>query len=174
MRTLMATAFAEPGKVTFYNVVLFVHVAAAVVAFGATFIYPVFFAFGKRVDARHLPFFHRVQGRFGARVITGGGTLILLAGVYMAIKGPYDFGDAFVGIGLFVILLLLGLGGAFFAPRERRLLELSERDVAASGGGPVSLSEEYLAVSRQVERVIWMSQSLVLIAIFLMVTKLGV
>ena len=37
----LATSFAEPGKVTFYNVVLFIHIAAAVVAFGVTFGYPI-------------------------------------------------------------------------------------------------------------------------------------
>ena len=35
----IATSFYEPDKLTFYNVILFVHVSAAVAAFGGTFGY---------------------------------------------------------------------------------------------------------------------------------------
>jgi hypothetical protein len=169
--SLLATSVNEPGKVTLYNVVLFIHVASTIVGLGAAFVYPAFYAFGKRADQRHLPFFHRVQIWFGPRVITGGSTLVLLTGLYIAAEGPYDFSDFFVSAGILIIVSILGLGGAYFAPRERKLLELAERDVGA--GGDVALSAEYRRLAAQVERVTWAVAALVLLAVFLMVTKLG-
>ena len=173
MDLLLATAFNEPGKITFYNVVLFVHVASAIVGFGAAFVYPAFFAIGRRANQRHLPFFHRVQLWFGPRIITGGATLILLTGIYLAAEGPYGFDDFFVSAGLLIVLTLLGLGGAYFSPKERRLLELAERDVEGAGGGEVVLSSEYQTLFAEVERVTQTAAGLVLVAVFLMVTKLG-
>ena len=40
--------------------------------------------------------------------------------------------DFYVQWGLGVIIVIGGLGGAFFAPRERKLAELAERDIAAA------------------------------------------
>jgi uncharacterized membrane protein len=173
MDFLLATAFNEPGKITFYNVVLFVHVASAIVGFSAAFVYPAFFAFARRANERHLPYFHRVQLWFGPRIITGGATLVLLAGLYLAAEGPYGFSDFFISAGLLIVIAILGLGGAFFAPRERKLLELAERDIEAAGGGDVALSADYQRLFDQVERMTWIVAGLVLIAVFLMVTKLG-
>jgi hypothetical protein len=170
---LLAASFNEPGKVTFYNFVLFVHVAAAIVGFSAAFVYPAFFAFARRANQSHLPYFHRVQLWFGPRIITGGATLVLLAGIYLAAEGPYGFGDFFISAGMLIVIALLGLGGAYFAPRERRLLALAERDIEAAGGAEPALSAEYQGLSAQVERMTWVAAGLVLIAVFLMVTKLG-
>jgi hypothetical protein len=173
MAGLLATSFNEPGRITLYNVVLFVHIASAIVGLGAAFVYPAFYAFGKRANERHLPYFHRVQIWFGPRVITGGSTLVLLAGLYLAAEGRYGFSTFFVSAGILIVVAILGLGGAYFAPRERRLLELAERDVTAAGDGEVVLSIEYQQLSTQVERVTWAVAGLVLVAVFLMVTKLG-
>jgi hypothetical protein len=201
MDALLATSFNEPGKVTFYNVVLFVHVASTIVGFSAAFVYPAFYAFARRANERHLPYFHRVQLWFGPRIITGGATLVLLAGLYLTAEGPYGFSDFFISAGMLIVIAILGLGGAYFAPRERRLLELSERDIAAAGAGreaggagagrgaggagagreaggagagEVALSPDYQRLFEQVERMTWIVAGLVLIAVFLMVTKLGV
>ena len=46
MSTLLATSFQVPGELSFYNLVVFIHIAAAVVVFGALFAYPVFFRIG--------------------------------------------------------------------------------------------------------------------------------
>jgi uncharacterized membrane protein len=172
MLATLATSFAEPGKVTFYNVVLFLHITAAVVAFGVTFSYPLVFAYlGRTGYPGHAAFFHRAQERIGKYLITPAATLILLTGIYLASTGVYDFGDAFVTAGLVIIIVLLGMGGAFFSPRERRLADLAERDARSESRQP---SEEYLRARVPVERAGQLSGLLVIVAIFLMVTKLGV
>ncbi len=75
----------------------------------------------------------RVQGEIGRKLVTLSATVLLIAGIYMAATGPYNFGKPFVGIGVLIIVVLLGLGGAFFAPTERKASELANRDIAAAG-----------------------------------------
>ena len=162
------------AEISFYNVVLFIHIAAVVLAFGVTFTYPLAFAVARKGFQRQLPFFHRLQHVIGQRMVAPIGGVILLAGIYLAIKGPYDFGDPWIGITLLILIALLAAGGAYFSPREHRLAELAERDIAASpGDGPVELGAEYEGLYRQVHTVALIGNGLVLLAIFLMVTKPG-
>src|SRR4051794_38332389 len=132
---LIATSFYEPDKVTFYNVVLFIHIAAAVIAFGGTFTYGLVQAVVTRPEQRrHVAFWHRLQHEVGNNLITPAAIVILLAGIYLAAVGNYDFAKAFVTIGIVIIVVLLGAGHAFFAPNELRAAEAAERDIAAAGG----------------------------------------
>lgn len=167
MISLLATSFNEPGKVSLYNVALFLHIAGIVVAFGVTFAYPILLPTMKRLAPQSMGALHHAQGKIGM-LISGAATVALLAGIYLAVEGPYGFDDLFVGFGLAALILILGLGGAFFAPREKRLAELAERD------GPTGkLSGEYEKLFSQVAKVSAASSLLVLVTAFLMVTKLG-
>ncbi len=159
------------ASLRFYDVVVFLHIAAVVIAFGVIFTYPLIVPFARRHDARALPYLHRIQGHIGKWVISLGGTLVLLAGLYLAISGDggFDFGDWWVGFGLLSILLILGLGGGFFAPTERRLAELAERDVAQAGSGPANMSAEYEALLHRWQIVVNAMCGLVLLTVLLMV-----
>ena len=75
--------------------------------------------------------------------------------------------------GLGVIILVGGLGGAFFAPQERKLAELAERDVAAAGSGDVLWSAEYKAIRRQVSLVGYGANVLILLTIYFMTAQTG-
>ena len=57
---MLLLTFAVPAA-SAYEIVLALHIIAMVVAFGATFIYPVMFAVGARRDPRSLPLLHRVE-----------------------------------------------------------------------------------------------------------------
>src|SRR5580700_11253270 len=127
--------------VTFYSVVLAVHIMAVVVAFGVTFAYPVMYAVGQRSEPRAMPALHRIQDHIGKRVISPGMVVVLAAGIYLASKAEV-WSTFYVQWGFGVIIVIGGLGGAFFAPRERRLADLAARDVAAAGDGEVVFSEE--------------------------------
>lgn len=159
------------AEISFYNVVLFIHIAAVVLAFGVTFTYALMFSVTRRRFERHLPFLHHIQAVVGERMIAPLAGLILLAGLYLAIDGPYDFSEPWIGISLLILVAILAAGGAYFGPREKRLAALAERDVAASPEGPVSFSAEYERLARQVRTVTLVANALVLLAIFLMVTK---
>src|SRR5436305_12950196 len=125
--------------VAFYQVVLAVHIMAVVVAFGVTFAYPLFGLIGQRLDPRAMPWYHRMQVLIGQRLVSPGLLVVLVAGIYLASK-LHQWSQFYVQWGLGVAILLGALGGLYFAPRERRLAELSERDLAAAGGGGVSWS----------------------------------
>jgi hypothetical protein len=155
--------------ITLYSVVLFVHIAAVVVAFGVTFAYPLIVPLTHRAHPRSLPYLYALQGEIGKRLITPAATVTLLAGLYLALAGPYGFDQWWVGVGLLLIVVLLGMGGAFFTPNDRRLAEIAERDLAASPAGEVNLSDEYRARARRLAIGGAFANVLVLVAIFVMV-----
>jgi len=164
-----------PGDLSFYNLVVFLHIASLVVGLGVIFVYPVFLRLGIGRDPRGLPLFHRAQDMIGGRVIAAGFAGLLITGIYLAIDGPFDFGDLFVSVGVLVVLLNLAVGGVYYAKRIRRLQELAERDVAASAGKPKpALSKEYVDLARQVELVGYLTSGSVLVALMFMVFKPGI
>ena len=155
----------------FYDIVVFLHVIGVVVGFGVVFTYPLIVPLTRRHDERGLPHLHRILAHIGKWIITPGATLVLVAGLYLAISGDggFDFKDWWVGFGLLVILVVLGVGGAFFAPTDRRLVELAERDVGAAAGGPVTMSAEYEALLRRWATVTNAMCGLVLVTVLVMV-----
>jgi hypothetical protein len=162
--------------VTFYTFALAVHIAAIVIAFGVTFAYPVMYAVGIRAEPRSMPGLHRIQDSVGKFVISPFIGLALLAGIYLASK-LHVWSDFYVQWGLGVIILLGALGGAFFAPRERRLAELAARDVAevdkTSPGGAVVFGPEYKALRRQLFLVNVGANVLILLTIYFMTAQTG-
>ena len=142
-----------PVAIVFYDVVLSIHVMAVVAAFGVWFAYPLLVVRG---DAAA----HRAQVRVARMVVTPAGSLALLAGVYLASDRSY-WSEVWVSVPLVILVVLLGITGAYFIPRQERLAELAE-----AGGGP-----EYAALAVQVARVAFASAGLVVVAIFFMVVK---
>lgn len=122
------------AAVQFYDVILFVHIAAVVIAFGPFFAYPIFATVVERSDPRSIPALMRGFETVDRTLSTGGAIVALAAGVYLTIH-RWEFSDVFVGVGIIAVLVILGLTHGFFIPRERKIAELAERDVAAAGSG---------------------------------------
>jgi hypothetical protein len=158
------------AEIRFYDVVVFVHVAAVVVAFGATFAYPFFQAVVERSSPRSVPAMFRAMHMTSRYLVVPGALVVLAAGVYLTID-RWDFGQLFVVVGLFVVVVVVILGATFFDRHESRAIELSQRDVAAAGAGDVVLSDEYWEVSRRITRVGMLASLLILVALFFMVVK---
>lgn len=158
----------------FYDVVVAVHVMAIVVAFGATFAYPVIEAQIRRLAPRALPAWHTTVAYLDARFVTPAAGVALFAGVYLASDRDL-FDRIWVQIPFAILIVLFALMGSFFTPQSRKLAELAAKDVAAAGAGdgPVTWSGEYDALARRVAIVGTVAGVLVLLAIFLMVTKPG-
>jgi hypothetical protein len=133
-----------------------------VAAFGLVLTRPLLGVAAARSDPAGRAAFHRLQGAVVQQVVAWAGALVLLAGLYLTVDGPYGLGEPWVGSTLLVLVVLLGLSGGYFAPRERRLAEL-----APAGG------EGYEALARQVATVSWVAAALVLVAVFLMTVKPG-
>lgn len=152
------------AAVTLYDVVLFVHVAAVVVALGTIFTYPLLFAMAAATPA-HRAGLHAFQARYGRTYASYGLLVVVLAGAYLASARDL-WAEPWVGGPLLIAVVIGGLSGGFLAPRERRLAELSEADGADGAAG-------YARTLRQVKLAGGLASVLVLVAIFLMVTKPG-
>jgi hypothetical protein len=142
-----------PAGILLYDVVLSIHVMAVVAAFGVWFAYPLLVAHG---DAGA----HRAQVRVARAVVTPAGTLALLAGLYLVNDRSY-WSELWVGVPLVILVVLMGITGGYFAPRQERLAELAE-----AGAG-----SEYAALATQVALVVFLAAGLVVVAIFFMVAK---
>ncbi|MEA2276791.1 MAG: hypothetical protein QOC78_1751 [Solirubrobacteraceae bacterium] len=143
-----------PLAIQLYDVVLSVHIMAILVAFGAWFAYPLL------VTGRD-PASHRAQARIARVVVTPAGTIALLAGAYLASDRSY-WSEAWVSVPLLILIVLMGINGAYFSPRQQRLAELAE-----AGG----TSNEYVELAAKVARLYLVCMGLVLIAVFFMVAK---
>lgn len=158
------------AEIQLYDVVVFVHVTAVVVAFGATFAYPFFQAVVERSSPRSVPAMFRAMHTTSRFLVVPGALVVLAAGVYLTID-RWDFGQLFVIVGLGVVVIVIILGATFFDRHEGRAIELSQRDVAAAGAGEVVLSAEYWEVSKRIARVGMLASLLILVAVFFMVVK---
>ena len=157
--------------VTFYDVVLAIHIMAVVVAFGATFAYPIMFAIAGKRDPRSLPLMHRISYTVERVLVNPGLLLVLLAGVYLASKG-HHWSEFFVQWGLAAVVVIGAVVGAVMIPAGKRAEQLAARDLeASSDDGPVQLSDEYQAVVRRLSRVGALLSALVLVTILLMAIK---
>jgi uncharacterized membrane protein len=159
-----------PAGILFFDVVLFVHIGAAVVSFGATFSYAFFQAVVERTSPRSVPAMFRAMGTCDRYLVIPGALIVLAAGIYMTID-RWDFGYLFITVGLSIIIVLILLGMTFFHSHEERAIELAERDIAAAGTGEVAFSEEYWEVSKRLAQVGTLAGVLVLVAVFFMTVK---
>lgn len=160
-----------PGHVDFYAIVLFVHIVAAIVAFGVTFAYPVIDSVVRTRDARSLPTYHEAQIQVSRRIVTPAAILLLIAGFYMASSDRWEaFSGGWWGGAFAIVIVLLGIEHAVLIPNARRLRDRAALDVQGSGG---ELSAEYDALARQRAIFVGAASLLVVVAVFLMVVKPG-
>lgn len=151
--------------VTFESVVTAIHVMAVVAAFGVVFAYPVVVPWIRQAHPEAVPAVHEAQERIGRRLVNPAMGVVLLAGIYLASK--YEVWDeVWVSVPLLILLVLGALFGAVFIPTERRLAQLSRRDLQAGG-----LGAEYDAAAARLRAFQLVAAALVLVAIFFMVAK---
>jgi hypothetical protein len=139
--------------VMFWQVILAVHILAVVISFGLVFAWPLLALLEKRLDARAVPALHRVQRTLHLRVSAPGlvVVVVVVAGIYLA-SHLHVWSQFFVGCGLAAAIAIGAIGGAYLSPREKKLAELADAELAAGGGGAdVAWSPAYLAVRRQAQ-----------------------
>jgi hypothetical protein len=71
----------ETVAVTFYNVVVWLHVSAVVVAFGPTFAFGIYLALAGRKYPRAMPAMIEATNTINRSLVTLGGIVILLSGI---------------------------------------------------------------------------------------------
>lgn len=113
------------ASVQFFDVVLFFHITAVVIAFGPPLAYGVFFAVAARTNPGALPAVGRAAVVWDRVAGTIGSLVILASGLYLT-ADRFAFSDFFVSWGFLAILLLLGLLHGFFIPTGRRFVAAAE------------------------------------------------
>ena len=161
------------ASITAYSISVWIHVTAVVVGFGATFAESVTFPVAMKLDPRHLPYVHRVGVVINQRLATPALVVIILTGIYQTADGDWDFGSFWISATFLIALVLGGLNGAYFIPTDRRLAEQVAGEIAAAGDGPFKPSQDYLAKARREGILGAVAGILVILAVFLMVTKPG-
>jgi uncharacterized membrane protein len=163
------------ATVNAYNVSLFIHITAVMVGFGSTFALAVATPVALKLDPRHLPYVHQLSLTLNRFFATPALVLVIVTGLYqVSDQEAWKFSQFWVSATFAIVIVLGGIMGAVFMPSAKRLKALAERDVAAAGGGPVTMSDEYNQRSK-VENIFGPITGLLLVlAVFLMVTKPGI
>jgi uncharacterized membrane protein len=148
------------AEVTFYDVVLWIHITAVVTAFGALFAYPVFLAVNAKAPLSQRANFHRLQVAFSKRITGPAIGVVLLAGIYLA-SDAHLWSEAWVIVPFVLLFVIAGLGATVLRRGELRLIEYSE-----SGS-----DEDYDAVLSGVKIWTLVTIALIVITIFFMAAK---
>ncbi len=156
--------------VTFYDVVVWLHVTSVVVGFGATFAFGIYMGLTIAKHPRSVPAVLEAQTVISRTMVTAGALLILATGIYLTADG-WEFSDFFVGWGIVAILVLLGLAHGFFLPHDRRALAAAKRDIEAAGSGEVEFGEEFNRESGASARMGPIAGLIVIVTIYVMAAK---
>jgi len=156
--------------VQFYDVVVWFHISAVVVAFGPTFAFGVYLAMTGRNHPRSIPAVLEATNAINRGMVTIGGVLVLLSGLYLAIDRDL-FDEVFVAVGIIAIIVLLGLVHGFFLPNDRRALAAAKRDLAEAGTGEVKFGEEFRRHTTASARMGPIAGLIVILTIYFMAAK---
>jgi uncharacterized membrane protein len=144
------------ATVTFYNIVVWIHVLAVVIAFGAVFAYPLLHSALGRAGA--LPAFHSTQALVWQRVVTPAMVVVLVAGIYLA--SDHDLWSEGWVSGSFVGLILLFAIAGVSTGWQRRAAELATTSDPA-----------YAPLAQRLNTAAASAMVLVVVVLFLMVVK---
>lgn len=105
-----------------YEIWKFLHVVGAMVWVGGSI---VFLVLSARAGASKDP---AEQGRIGqlalwtgTRIFTPAAIWVLILGIVMVLDGPWEFSDAWIGLGLLGVLVTLGIGMGILARNGRKI-----------------------------------------------------
>ena len=156
--------------VSFYDVVLWLHISAVVVGFGSTFAYAVLLTLAPRDNPRAVPGILAAIQANDRTVVTSGALIVLLTGLYLTLDA-WEFSDFFIGWGILAVLVLIGLTHGFFIPSYRRGQELAERDAESAGAGDVELGAEFNRVNSKLGALGALSGLIIILTIYVMTAK---
>lgn len=161
------------ASVTFYNVIVFFHIAAVVIGFGPTFAYGMFQAIAAREGMRASLGVTRATLSWNQTGLTVSMVIIFLSGMYLAAyENFWEFSDFFISWGFIVILVLFGLVHGYFVPKERKVVAMLEEEVAKPGGGESTAPPATItALGQQIGRVGIATGLLLIVTMYFMTTK---
>jgi Predicted integral membrane protein (DUF2269) len=146
--------------VQFYDVVLWIHILAFLIAFGPTYGYGMFMAAAGKAGPTAMIEAVKVMAKWDRIAITTGAVVLLVSGHYMASE-RWDFSDFFVNWGNIVFLVILGMTHAYFVPREKRVIAALEQ----------GNQEEAQALGQKIGMVGALMGVLVILTVYVMTAK---
>jgi hypothetical protein len=153
-------------SLTFDNILLAIHLAGVLVAFGVILAYPLFIWVGNSImEPRGLPLFHRAQRQILQRLVNPGLATVVVSGLVLA-TDIGTLGTFYVKWGILASIALAGITGGYLGPREGRLAAMAERDLRTD---KAVLSREYETLSYQVSRMTKLASGIVLATIVVMI-----
>jgi Sec-independent protein secretion pathway component TatC len=144
----------------FYDVVLWLHVTAVVIGFGALFAYPVFLAINAGRPIAQRATFHQLQIAFSKRVTGPAVGVILLAGAYLASDADL-WSKVWVTVPLVLLFVIAGLGATVLRRAEERMLAAADAGDEAAYSGALAPAQTWTYVIL----------FLIVVAIFIMIAK---
>ncbi len=148
------------AEVQFYDVVVFFHVLAFVLAFGPTFAYGLFFATAGKTNPAALPTIGRAVLTWSRIATRWGIVVILISGLYLT-DDRWDFSDFFVSWGIVAILILFAMNQFHFIPSTARFVEAAE----------AGRQDEAQAIAVQQQRTGPIAGIIVILTIYVMTAK---
>jgi uncharacterized membrane protein len=143
------------------EILLLIHVLAAIVAVGANLTYAVWFR-AAGTDQDRIVFVVRTVRMIDSRMANPAYIVLLITGILMVLGGAFSFTTGWILAALILYVATAVIGIALFAPAIRRQLEEAERDVT---------SAPYRAAAARSAALGIVTTVLVLVIVVLMVTK---
>ena len=117
---------------TLYELLLMLHVFAAIIWLGAGFVFTVLLALARNAnDAEREASYHADIDRLATILFIPSSLATFIFGLLTAIEGNWDFGQAWIVIGLAGWLASFLIGVLYFKPESERITALSEQGEAA-------------------------------------------
>jgi uncharacterized membrane protein len=152
-----------------YSISLWLHITAAVVGLGATFALAVGFPLALKLDARYLPFVHHLSLNVNRKLASPALAVLIVTGIYQGVDSD-TMDQPWIGLTFLIALILGGMQGGYFVPTDKKLAAMAEKELAA---GATTLSEDYQRQAQREGGIGTVAGILIIIAVFLMVTKPG-
>jgi uncharacterized membrane protein len=154
----------KDGRVTRYEILLFLHVFGAIVwiGLGLTGMSMAVWAERHGEHAFAEPVYRGVAWIEPPAIVLGP-LLLIVTGVALVLDGPWGFGDTWIAIGLTAYVAALALGLLFQAPGTKRMKKLMEER------GPED--PETVAASRRLDAFLWPELGILLVVLLAMTAK---
>jgi uncharacterized membrane protein len=150
--------------VSLYELLLFVHVLAAIAWVGGALAVLVVLELARRSgDRAHAIRALHYDDRMGLIFYVPATLVVLAAGIGLVLEGNWSFGDGWIAAGLGLLIAAFAVGVVFFLPAGKRI------GAAVEAHGPES--DEAAAEVDRIRVVAWADLALLLAAVFVMTTK---
>jgi len=147
---------------TFYKLLVFIHIFSAILGLGPGFI--MIYVVTKSKTMTELRHAYMIRNRIHIFVMVGG-TLLLLTGILMGIINPYLFRQGWYIVSLILFLVALAFGPIALSPRSKPIKKML---IEHQGD---EIPERYFALAKELFFYERMENILFLIIIALMILK---